>query len=132
MKPMSRLLAYFWSLPNTLVGLLLAALFLVTGARARWVGPALEVHGGMLGRGMRGAPCRVSAITLGHVILGSCSEDLDRFRAHEHVHVAQSERWGPFFIPAYLLSSLWQLIRGRRMYRDNPFEKEAYQRARID
>jgi len=129
---MPRLFAYFWSLPNTLVGLLLAALFLVTGARARWVAPALEVYGGMLGRRMGCAPCRVSAITLGHVILGSCSQELDRFRAHEHVHVAQSERWGPFFFPAYLLSSLWQLIRGRRMYRDNPFEKEACLRARID
>ena len=81
---------------------------------------------------MRCAPGRFTAITLGHVIIAACSNDLDRCRAHEHVHVAQCERWGPFFIPAYLLSSLWQLARGRRMYRDNAFEKEAYRRARID
>lgn len=129
---MPRLFAYLWSLPNTLVGLLLAALFLAAGARARWVGPALEVQGGRLGRALGSSPCRFGAITLGHVIIGTCAPELERCRAHEHVHVAQCERWGPFFIPAYLLSSLWQLARGRRMYRDNAFEKEAYQRARID
>jgi hypothetical protein len=132
MMPMPRLLAYLWSLPNSVVGLLLAALFLVLGAKARWESPALEVHGGVLGRVLRRSRCRFGAITLGHVIIGTCSAELDHCRSHEHVHVTQCERWGPFFIPAYLLSSLWQLVRGRRMYRDNAFEQEAYRRARID
>ena len=47
-------------------------------------------------------------------------------RDHEHVHVRQVERWGPFFLPAYLLASAWAWQRGRRPYRDNPFEIEAY------
>ena len=38
----------------------------------------------------------------------------------------QYERWGPLFGPAYLLSSLVQLARGRRPYWDNHFEREAY------
>jgi hypothetical protein len=126
MESVPRLLAYFWSLPTTLIGLTLAMLLLATGAKARWVPPAVEVHGGVLGHLAR--RCRISAMTLGHVILGASATELDRFRAHEHVHVGQCERWGPFFIPAYLLSSLWQLVKGRRLYRDNAFEKEAYKK----
>ena len=38
----------------------------------------------------------------------------------------QYERWGPFFLPAYLLSSLLQLLRGRHPYRENHFERQAY------
>ena len=43
----------------------------------------------------------------------------------------QCERWGPLFIPAYLLASLWILFnpRGRNPYFDNPFEREAYNKA---
>jgi hypothetical protein len=52
--------------------------------------------------------------------------DPSAVRAHEQVHVRQYERWGPLFVPAYLLSSLVELLRGRRPYRDNWFEREAY------
>ncbi|MDO8964417.1 MAG: hypothetical protein Q7W30_08015 [Coriobacteriia bacterium] len=45
---------------------------------------------------------------------------------HEHVHVRQYERWGPFFLPAYAISSLVQLARGGDPYRDNRFERQAY------
>ena len=38
----------------------------------------------------------------------------------------QYERWGPFFIPAYLAASLWMLVTGRDPYRENPFEREAF------
>jgi hypothetical protein len=47
-------------------------------------------------------------------------------RAHEQVHVRQYERWGPFFVPAYLASSLWQGLCGRHLYRDNHFERPAF------
>jgi hypothetical protein len=53
------------------------------------------------------------------VILGASEADLDAARGHEQVHVRQYERWGPFFLPAYLASSAWQLACGRRCYRDN-------------
>jgi len=42
------------------------------------------------------------------------------------VHVRQYERWGPLFGPAYLGCSLVLWLMGKRAYRDNPFEVEAY------
>lgn len=68
-------------------------------------------------------------MTLGHVILGRTITDLDRCRRHELVHVCQAERWGPLFLPAYLLSSLSAHLRGRHFYRDNAFEEEAFRLA---
>ena len=71
-------------------------------------------------------PLRFCAITFGHVVIGVDHETLAHCRTHEHVHVRQYERWGPLFVPAYLLSSLIELLRGRRPYLDNRFEREAY------
>ena len=68
-------------------------------------------------------------MTLGHVILGASEADLDAARRHEQVHVRQYERWGPLFIPAYLAASAWLWLRGRDPYRDNPFERQAYDEA---
>jgi hypothetical protein len=42
------------------------------------------------------------------------------------VHVRQYERWGPLFVPAYVLCSAVIWSRGGDAYRDNPFEREAY------
>lgn len=127
-----RLLAYLWALPTTLVGAVAALVCVVFGARVQWVQGACEVHGGWLGRlaARARAPFSFSAITLGHVILGVNAAELRRVRRHEHVHVRQAEVWGPFFLPAYLLASFWQLLRGRRMYLDNPFEQQAYRAER--
>jgi hypothetical protein len=61
------------------------------------------------------------------VVLARTDPDLDATRAHERVHVRQCERWGPLFIPAYLSSSAWAAIRGEDAYRDNGFEREAYE-----
>lgn len=65
-------------------------------------------------------------MTLGHVILGQHRQGLAWTRDHEQVHVRQYERWGPFFIPAYLGISLVLWFQGRDPYRDNPFEVEAF------
>ena len=67
-----------------------------------------------------------SAMTLGHVVIGRSKDLLDFTRSHERVHVRQAERWGPLFIPAYLLMSAVVFLRGGRAYEDNPFEREAY------
>ena len=66
-------------------------------------------------------------MTLGHVVWGRDQACLDDTRDHERVHVHQYERWGPLFIPAYLLSSLYMKLRGRHPYWDNPFEREAFE-----
>jgi hypothetical protein len=121
-------LAHLWAAPNSALGLLAGALMLGLGGRTRRVAGVVEFHGGVVGRlfgGSPGRPCS-GALTLGHVILGTDAAGLDRLRDHELVHVRQYERWGPLFLPAYGLSSAWQLLRGRRGYRDNHFEREAF------
>ena len=94
----------------------------------RIVRGVLEFSGGALGSAIAIPVSRIPfrAITFGHVILGADAAALDAARDHEHVHVRQYEAWGPFFLPAYVLSSLWQLACGRRCYRDNWFERQAY------
>ena len=125
---MIRIAAYAWASPNTLLGLAGGLIMLIGGARARTVQGAIEFGGGAIGRALvdRRPPIRFRAMTLGHVILGASAADLDAARPHEQVHVRQYERWGPLFLPAYLLSSIWQLARGRRCYRDNHFERQAF------
>ena len=125
-----RLVAYAWACPNTLIGILAGLLMWILGASTRIVRGALEFSGGLLGSWLSSpaVACPYRAITLGHVILGTDETALNAARDHEHVHVRQYERWGPFFLPAYLASSLWQLMLGRRCYRDNYFERQAFDR----
>jgi len=126
---MTRLAAYAWASPNTVIGLALGLLMSLAGARARIALGVLELSGGGLGRliAMPSARIPFRAITFGHVILGADDETLAAARDHEHVHVRQYEAWGPLFLPAYVASSLWQLACGRRCYRDNWFERQAYE-----
>lgn len=118
-------LRYAWASPTSVLGLLFASVLLLTGASARTVDGVLEVSDGWLANKLT----RISgfaALTLGHVVVGHSAECLRRLRVHEHVHVRQAERWGLFFVPAYLLAGVWQWMRGRHIYDDNPFELEAF------
>lgn len=123
-----RVLAYSWAAPYSLLGLAFGLLAMPFGARAQLRQGAVEFW---LGKGLPGLrpPFGFTAITFGHVILGMDEATLAAVRSHEQVHVRQYERWGPLFGPAYLLSSLVQLLRGRRPYRDNRFEREAFAKA---
>jgi hypothetical protein len=122
------LVGYIWAAPNTLIGLVTGAIPILFGASVRRVAGIIEIAGGRLGKFLvsPSIACPYRAITLGHVILATSRSELDAARSHEHIHVRQYERWGPFFLPAYLTSSLWQLVCGRRCYRDNYFEREAF------
>lgn len=123
-----RLARLLWAFPNTAVGLAFLALARATGGRVRGVAGVLEAHGGVLPRLLRVLPIGArsgTAVTLGHVVLGSCAATLAVTRAHERVHVAQYERWGPLFLPAYAAASLAALVRGRDAYLENRFEREA-------
>ena len=122
---------YSLAAPYTAVGLAFGAITLLFGASVRVQRGAFEFGGGRVGHlaSRLPAPLRFSAITLGHVVLGIDEATLAAVRTHERVHVRQYERWGPLFIPAYLLSSLAQLVRRRHPYRDNYFEREAYAQA---
>jgi hypothetical protein len=123
-----RILRYLWAGPYTLLGLLLGAVGLLFGARLRRHQGVVEIFGARNRTGLSRwtQPFGFSAMTLGHVILAVDRSALAQLRRHEHVHVRQYERWGPFFVPAYLLSSLLQLVRGRNPYRENHFERQAY------
>jgi hypothetical protein len=122
---LKRWLRYVWASPTSALGLLFASVLLLTGAGVRSVDGVLEVSDGWLANKLT----RISgfaALTLGHVVLGHSAECLQRLRVHEHVHVRQAERWGLFFVPAYLLAGVWQWMCGRHIYDDNPFELEAF------
>jgi hypothetical protein len=116
---------YLWASPTTLLGLLVIA---VTAARVRVVDGVLEAHGPGVAAAFRlAAPRRgIAAMTLGHVVLGRSAVALEETRAHERVHVAQCEAWGPLFLPAYAASSAAAWARGGDAYWDNAFEREAY------
>lgn len=122
-----RIAAYAWAGPNTLLGLAAGLVMLVSGAAARRVQGAIEFSGGAIGLllASRLQPFRFQAVTFGHVILGTSAAALAGAREHEQVHVRQYERWGPFFLLAYLASSAWQLMTGRHVYHDNYFERQA-------
>jgi hypothetical protein len=126
-----RILIYIWVLPGSLVGLFAALIALLRGGGWQVIDGVLEIYGGgvtqMISR-FSATPGPISAITLGHVVVGATQSELNRTRLHERVHVRQYERWGPLFIPAYLFASFWiWLRRCGHPYLDNPFEVEAYQ-----
>lgn len=130
MRP-AKLLAYAWALPTTMLGLVFVPDALFTG-EVRRVDGVLEIHG-WLARSFL-AHCTLleggaSAMTLGHVVIARNRHLLEESRSHERVHVRQCERWGPFFIPAYLLYGALAWFRGLRAYEDNPFEREAFTEA---
>lgn len=125
-----RALQFLWTLPNTALGLLFVPLALASGGGVRRAGDVLEVYGGAVAWLLRYVvPLRggVVALTLGHVVLGRSVSVLSRCREHELVHVRQHDRWGPLFIPIYLLASVAVWLSGRDAYRDNPFEREAFE-----
>ena len=125
-----RILLYLWALPTTAVGLLFVPAALIGGG-VQVVDGVLELHGGAVRFFLEKCtllPGGASAMTLGHVVLGRDRRALERTRTHERIHVRQVERWGPFFLPAYVIASLVALVRGRNAYRDNMFEREAFDR----
>ncbi len=116
MLPLVRLLAYAWTSPNTLLGLVLGALSF------QWprVQEGLLVFDGSA-RGslwVIGRVFRRTAVTYGHVVLSNRRLQ-GRLLAHELHHVRQYELLGPFYIPLYLAIYVFT------GYRRHPFERAA-------
>lgn len=122
------MLRYLWVAPVSLPAALLALAARAGGARLEWREGVLEACGGPLPAILSRIypPLPIAAITLGHVVLGQHPAELERTRAHERVHVAQYERWGPLFPLFYLGASAVAWLQGGDPYRDNRFEREAF------
>lgn len=125
MRGSFQFLLYLWAGPTTLLGLLIGSLCLLGGGGYQRRDGVLEFWGRGVRRFFALGLVPISAMALGHVILGRSSTVLDSLRAHELVHVQQAERWGPLFLPAYLLASLLAVFSGGHYYHDNRFEVEA-------
>jgi hypothetical protein len=127
------LLRYLWALPNTAIGLVALPPVLLTGGRVRLVAGVLEVDGGVAAPLLARLPVGggAAAITVGHVVIARDAASMAFTRCHERAHVRQYELWGPFFIPAYLLASLWAVLRRGHAYHDNYFERDAVRTAAL-
>lgn len=128
MKLLLRILAILWASPYSLLGLAIGGVGLLTGGKVQVRSGVVEFYEGAVKRFLHLHPGGqfTLAMTLGHTVLGQTEAALHISREHELVHVRQYERWGPLFGPAYLGCSLVLWLMGRRAYRDNPFEVEAY------
>ena len=112
---------YLWAGPNTVVGLAAAAASVclprVRGSVALCHTDRGLAHWFLTKRGY-------CAITLGHLIIMT-PQASEGTLSHELIHVRQAERWGPLFLPAYLVAGALTRMRGKDPYWDNPFEMEA-------
>jgi len=128
---MGVVLAILWAGPWTLFGLGIGVLALLTGGRVRRSGRVLEFWGGFAATYLRRFPLvrGASAVTFGHTVLARDPKALETTRPHERVHVRQYERWGPLFVPAYLFHWARLRLTGKDPYRDNPFERQAFEEA---
>jgi hypothetical protein len=119
---------YVWAGPNTLIGLIFVPVVWLSRGGAQVVDGVLELYGGALAPLLRHVvplDGGAAAITFGHVVLARDRRALTLTRAHERAHVRQYELWGPFFIPAYILASLWAAVKGKGAYHGNAFEEQA-------
>jgi hypothetical protein len=108
-------LGFVWTLPNTLIGLILG---LLTFQRPRAADGAL-----IFDRVPRGVTwllprLRRGAMTVGFVVLSS-EPVRGALLVHERHHIRQYMAWGPLFIPAYLALAI------PFGYRRHPFERAA-------
>ncbi len=108
-------LGVVWSLPNTLVGLVLGGLSFV---RPRIVDGIVVFEGAPRGVTWILARIRRSAMTVGFVIVSN-QPVAGSLLAHERAHVRQSMVLGPLYIPAYLALAV---LFG---YRRHPMERAA-------
>lgn len=126
-----RLLIYFWVLPTSALAIPVVLMNQLVGGRVYVNSGVLEVEGRLVSWLIGCRAVNASAITFGHIILYTDSLSRRRHRAHELVHVEQAEKWGPFFLPGYVLLAILQWFRSGRGYWDHPWEVEARERAGI-
>jgi len=109
------MLGFLWTLPNTLVGLVLG---LLTFQRPRILGGAIVFDRAPRGLTWVLARFRRVAMTVGHVVLSARPLE-GPLLEHERVHIRQYRAWGPLFIPVYFALAV------PFGYRRHPFERAA-------
>jgi hypothetical protein len=124
-----RVCRILWASPWSLIGLAIGICGLLSGGTVRTYRGTVICYGSMLDGWLRSVPIRggASAMTFGHCILARSQHEALATHPHELVHVRQYERWGFLFVPAYFISSLYCWAVGADPYRDNAFEREAYE-----
>jgi len=119
--------AYFWTAPNSLLGLTVGVIGLCFGGGVSVHRGCLEFHGGLSKAIL--SRLGVVGMTLGHTILGQTKLDLERVRDHEQVHVRQYEILGPLFILKWRrMTCRIRVILGRSTFANVAFRfaKEAF------
>ena len=130
---MLRLWRYFWPLPVTVIGAVLALTVRVCGGRWSFRKGVLETCGPAARVMLRLHPVKgVIAIALGHVVIARDDLCLTQTNAHEREHVRQFERWGLLFPFVYAAESIYRWLRSENPYRDNRFERAANEAAVLD
>jgi hypothetical protein len=108
-------LGFVWTLPNTVVGVVLG---LLTFQRPRMIGPVLVFDRRPRGLTWLFSKMNRSAMTIGFVILSAVPVE-GSLLAHERQHIRQYCVWGPLFIPVYFLLAV------PFGYGRHPFERAA-------
>jgi hypothetical protein len=121
MRRLLVLLGFLWTLPNTILGLLLGVLSLQL---PRLEGPLIVFDRGARGYSWLIPRFGYSAQTFGFVVI-SVKPLQGYLYEHERHHVRQYSVLGPMYLPIY---GVLFLFHG---YRRHPFELEASQVARI-
>ncbi|MCP4190477.1 MAG: hypothetical protein GY768_07595 [Planctomycetaceae bacterium] len=122
-----RFLVVAWALPYSLIGVLIGVGGLASGGVGQMRDGVLEFHGPLIAWLLDRLPLEgAQAMTLGHTVIARHQDALDITRAHERIHVRQFERWGFLMGPAYLACAVALWLQGHDPYRDNPFERDAY------
>jgi hypothetical protein len=119
MRALLRAIGYLWALPVSVLGLLLAILYMPR--QMRWSDGALEFQA----RWIFPWWWSVGGQTIGFVIFYSKGWGRPHTRLHERWHVRQAMILGPLFPVLYGLASLVAACAGLDFYRDNAFELQA-------
>ena len=122
-----RTLSYLWPLPCTLLGLTIGFMPFLGKRTIVFRRGTIGVYGPGIARLLSCVPIQggAAAITFGHTLLAMDEVRYEETFEHEWIHVRQYMWWGPFFLPAYALNSLWHWLCGGDGYLDNSFEIQA-------
>src|SRR5690349_19029468 len=110
-------IGFIWALPGTIIGAVLQFIYGINGRRKFNESGVLEV------RVKRILPKFAAAQTWGVIVFSRIP--FKYVRTHEYAHVLQWMIWGPLFLPAYVLASLWSRIKYGNWYEDNWYERRA-------